>query len=252
MSWWRRVVGRWQLEDALDAELRYHFDRLVDDYVASGLSERDARRRAREEFGGVEDVKDACRDAWGTRWVHDLAADLKFAARMLGRERALTVAAVLALALGIGVNTTLFTIANAICLRGLPIDAVDRVVDIRTRDDRGRPQPLSVAEFDAIRGARPPALAGVAAYTTRRATLRDADRAAERITVASVTADTFALIRQQPSFGRTFRADEDVSVGRVVMLGAEIWRTRYSGDAGLIGRSVLIDGTPTTVIGIMP
>ena len=118
MTWWQRVRGRGRLEDELDAELRFHFDRLVADSIADGLSEEEARRRARAEFGGVETIKDACREARGTRWVHDLAQDVRFSARLLLKERRVTLVAVLALALGIGVNNTLFTVVNAICLRG--------------------------------------------------------------------------------------------------------------------------------------
>ena len=90
MNWWQRVRHRWRMEDELDAELRFHFDHLVSDYRALGLSEADARRRARAEFGGIEDVRDACRDARGTRWVHDIALDVRFSARLLAKERGFT------------------------------------------------------------------------------------------------------------------------------------------------------------------
>lgn len=253
MTWWRRVFRRWALEDALDAELRYHFDRLVEEDMAAGIPERDARRRARQEFGGIEAIKDACREARGTRWAHDFAADVRFALRMLARERAFTVTAVLALSLGIGVNTTLFTIANAICLRGLPIAEPSRVVDISSRDERGRPQPLSFADAETIRRGAPSALSATAAYSSRRATLRDPAIAAERVTIGYVTANTFAVLRQQPSLGRDFRSDDDVAgAPRVVILGGAIWRTRYAADPAIVGRRVTIDGAASSVIGVMP
>ena len=150
MNWWQRLRSRGRLEDELDAELRFHFDRLVADYVAEGLPERDALRRARQEFGGVEAIKDDCRDARGTRWAHDLAQDVRFAARLLLKDRSFTVIAVLALALGIGVNNTLFTVVNALCIRGLPVDAAGRVVDISNRDRSGRPMPLSRRQFEDL------------------------------------------------------------------------------------------------------
>ena len=117
MTWWRRLRGRWRLEDELDAELRFHFDRLVADSIAEGLTEADARRRARAEFGGTEAIKDACRDARGTRWAHDFAQDIRYATRRLLKERRVTFVAVSALALGIGVNNPPSTVVNALCLR---------------------------------------------------------------------------------------------------------------------------------------
>src|SRR6185295_4445526 len=106
-------------------ELRFHFDRLVADAIAGGVSEEEARRRARAEFGGMESIKESCRDARGTRWAHDLAQDLRFSARRLVKERRVTLVAMLALALGIGVNNAQFTVVNAICLRGLPVSGAD-------------------------------------------------------------------------------------------------------------------------------
>ena len=96
----------------------------------------------------------------------------------------MTLVAVLALALGIGVNNTQFTVVNAICIRGLPIAGVERLVDIATRDDTQRPLPLSRREFDELRTSPPAALERVAAYASRPAVLRDDQRAAERVTVA--------------------------------------------------------------------
>ena len=204
MTWWQRLRGRGRLEDELHAELRFHFDRLVADSIADGLSEDEARRRARAEFGGVESVKEACRDARGTRWAHDLAQDLRFSARRLVNERRVTLVAVLALALGIGVNNTQFTVVNAICLRGLPVSGADRLVDIATLDDTRRTLPLSRREFDLLRTSPPPALGSVAAYASRPAVVRDDERAAERATVAYVSVNALATIGEQPMLGRDF------------------------------------------------
>jgi hypothetical protein len=85
MKWWRRLLQRDRVERQLDAELRDHFDRLVADYVRSGITEAEARRRARLEFGGIEQVKEHCRDARGTRWVDELVQDLRYGVRLLRR-----------------------------------------------------------------------------------------------------------------------------------------------------------------------
>ena len=253
MNWWHRVWQRWRMEDELDAELRFHFDHLVSDYLALGVSKEEARRRASAEFGGIEELRDACRDARGTRWVHDFAQDVRFSARLLSKERAFTLVAVLTLSLGIGVNNTLFSIVNALCLHGLPIEKPDRVVDIAARDERGRARPLSRREFDDLQGGQSHALEGVAAYVNRPATLRDQAVPAERINLSYISANALSLIRQQPFLGRDFRSDGD-RPGRaaVVLLGGTLWRTRYSADPGIVGKFVTIDGRPTTVVGVMP
>ena len=130
MNWWQRLRNRDRLERELDAELRYHFDREVDDYVRMGMSEADARRRARLDLGGGDQLKESCRDARGTRWVEDIGQDLRFAARLLLKDRWFTLPAMIALSLGIGMNGTMFTIVNAM-IRGLPIDSPNIHVDPR-------------------------------------------------------------------------------------------------------------------------
>ena len=253
MTWWQRLRGRGRLEDELDAELRFHFDRLVADSIADGLSEDEARRRARAEFGGVEGIKEACRDARGTRWAHDLAQDLRFSTRRLLKERRVTLIAMLALALGIGVNNTLFTVVDAICLRGLPVPGVSRLVDISNRDDAHRALPLSPREFDDLRTSLPAALEHVAAFASRPAVLRDDERAAERITVAYVTIGALATAGQQPMLGRDFRSDEGrPGNAAVAILAARLWRSRYDSDPGIVGRLVRINGAQVPVVGVMP
>ena len=253
MIWWQRLRARGTLENQLDAELRFHFDRLVTDYMAEGLSEEAARRRARAEFGGVDAIKEACRDARGTRWAHELAQDVRYSARRLVKGRRETAIAVLALALGIGVNNTLFTVVNAICLRGLPVAGAGRLVDIAARDETQRPLPLSSREFDALRAAQPAALESVAAYGSRPAVLRDDLRAAERAIVAYVSFNALATIGRQPMLGRDFRPEED-RAGRagVVILAASVWRDRYGASPGAVGSLVRVNGTPVSIIGVMP
>ena len=252
MNWWQRLGRRGRMERELNTELQFHFESLVDDYIRAGLSEEDARRRARLEFGGVEQVKEDCRDARGTRWVHDIAQDLRFASRLLVRERALSTVAVLALALGIGVNNTLFTILNAVCLRGLRVDGIERLADISSQDVSGRRQPISPAEFEALR-TDVPAFDGVAAYATVTGTIGDPGRAPDRVLVAFVSANARRLIRQTPQIGRDVQDEDDQpGAARVVVLGQGIWKTRYAADLSIVGRSVLVSDMPATVIGVMP
>jgi len=153
MNWLKRLLRNDQLESELDRELQYHFDRQVDEHVRAGLSVEQARRAVRARFGGLDQVKEECRDARGTRWVADFLADLKYGARLAARDRSTTAFAIVALALGIGVNSTFFTVVNAVCLRGLPIDRADRVLDPLGRQVPGERVPGLVAVRVAVEQA---------------------------------------------------------------------------------------------------
>ena len=139
MSWWNRLRNRDRLDGELDRELRDHVERQAAEHVRAGLPEDEARRRARVEFGGLDQIKELCRDARGTRWIDETWQDLRFAVRLLAGQRSFTVVTVLVLGIGIAVTTQFFTLFDALTSRSLPIDDPERVVHISTRDGRARP-----------------------------------------------------------------------------------------------------------------
>jgi predicted permease len=240
------------MERELDAELRFHFDRLVDDNLRMGMSAEAARRSARARFGGLDQVKEDCRDARGTRWAHEIAQDARFALRLLLQERVLTGVAVLALGCGLGVNTMLFTIVNALCIRGLPIERPERTVFVSARDARDRDRPLSPREFEILESGVG-SFSSVAAYTNAPVTVGDEGRAPDRAAGTSISANAFGIIGQQPLLGRGFRPDDDrPGASAVVILGSRLWKSRYAGDPLVIGRTIRVNGAPATVIGVMP
>ena len=253
VNWWQRLRNRDRLERELDAELRYHFDREVDDNVRMGMSEAEARRRARLDLGGDDQLKESCRDARGTRWVDDIGQDLRFAARLLLKDRWFTLPAVIALALGIGMNGTMFTIVNAM-IRGLPIDRPERIMSIHARDGAGRWRGFGVSYLDFLDfQAATRTFAGLAAFSQSTTTLGDDGRAAERASAAYVSANAFQLLGDKPSLGRDFVPDDDrPGAPAVVILGSRIWTTRYDADPAIVGRNVRVNGVPATVIGVMP
>src|SRR5262245_17608407 len=251
MGWWARLLRRDRVERELDAELRYDFDRRVDDFIAEGLSADEARRAARLEFGGLDQIKERCRDARGTRWAEDLAADTRYALRLLRKDRAFAAVAIVALGLGLAVFSTQFAIVEAYCLRGLPIDRPDRVAFVAMREKQ-RDGPMSYADFaDVSRAAT--AFTAMAAAGTASVSLGDAGQAAESVLAAFVSAPTLRLLGRAPFLGRDFR-DEEARPGAppVVLISYGVWKARYNADPTIVGRAVRINGTPGTIAGVMP
>src|SRR5215813_8820244 len=116
------------MESEMDAEMRFHVEAYADDLVRSGMTQTEALRRARVEFGGVEQKKEECRDARGVTLVENFVQDVKFGARMLQKNPGFTVLAVLTLALGIGANAAIFTVINAVLLRPMSVQNPEQLV----------------------------------------------------------------------------------------------------------------------------
>lgn len=252
MNWWQRLRRRQQLERELDAELRYHFDRQVDDNIRAGMSEQEARRRARLDFGGADRVKEDCRDARGTRWVEDIAQDVRFAVRLLAKERWFTLAAIVALALGIGVTSTMVTIINGYNFRGLPVDDRERILYLGTRDFTGRNRGVSYPDYQDWRNASR-SFAALGAFAPAVMTISDRGQSPESLGGAYVSAEAFRILGDRPILGRDFLAgDDSPGAPDVVVLGHRLWVSRYGGDPTIIGRSVLVNAVPAIVVGVMP
>lgn len=251
MNWWQRLVLSRRLERELDAELRHHLDCLVDEYVHSGLSREEARRRAQAEFGGLDQVKEYCRDARGTRWVGDTAHDIRFAVRLLVRDRRFIAAAVVALALGIAAASTVFTIANALVIRGLPVEHASRIMYLGIQDAQSPVGGVSYLDYLDWRASQ--AFTGIAAFNDTTVTIRDPDLEVDRVVGTYVSRNSFELLAVRPILGRDFLPEDDVpAAAPVTILGYRLWTRRYSADRAVIGRMIEINGVPASIIGVMP
>src|SRR5215813_2939046 len=135
MTWRHRLRLRKKMEEELEKELRFHLDQHTADLIAQGLDPEEARRRARLALGGSEQVKERCRDARGTRWLEDLAHDLRYGARILMKKPGFTLVAVITLAAGIAANTTIFSIADALILRPFNFPNQERLVMVWERGE---------------------------------------------------------------------------------------------------------------------
>src|SRR5436190_2118642 len=182
----------------------------------------------------------------------NLLQDLRFAIRLLVKDRWFTAVAVIALALGIGVNATVFTFVNAVLIRGLPFNDPDRILVVGTRDARARDRGVSYQDFVDWRAATR-TFSGLAAYSGQTMNISDEGRAPERFQGPYISANAFTLIGQQPLIGRGFLAEDDrPSAPAVVILGNGVWKNRYGSDPSVLGRNIKVNEIPATVIGVMP
>jgi predicted permease len=254
MTWWRRVLRRRALERELDAELRDHIEREVAAGVRTGDSEADVRRQIRLTSGGLDQVKEECRDVRRPPALADLGADLRFAWRILARNGWATAGAILTLALAMGVANTTFISTYAILWRDFPFERPDRIAIMRTLDARGREAGLSFADYqDWRRDARvfdgPSAAFAIGAISLGR------DGATpEQFEGLYVSADTFSVLRVKPALGRDFSAADDrPGAEPVAIISSNIWKSRYAASRDVLGRKVTVNAaTPATIIGVMP
>jgi predicted permease len=181
--------------------------------------------------------------------------DLRFALHLIAKDRWYSTVAVVALALGIGVNATVFTLVNAVLIRGLPFKDSGRLYMLgllRASDRDGNGGGLSYADFQDLR-SETRAFAGVAAFTGAGFNISDERGLPEQVRGSLLTAETFRLLGQPPMLGRDFApADDRKGAEMVVILGYSIWKNRYGSDAGVIGRPIRVNGQPATIIGVMP
>jgi putative ABC transport system permease protein len=253
--WISRVLDlllRRRRDDRLAEEIANHLDLLEAEHVDRGLSPEDARLAARRAFGGVDQLKEAYRAQRGLPRIDTLAQDVRFAVRLLRRDPAFTVTIVTVLALGIGVNSMMFTIVNAHAIRGLPIRDADRVVYLTTADDKSPDMGVSYLDFsDWQAGVR--TFDALAAFTRERVVLSGDGAVPERLSATYISASGFRVVGVQPILGRDFLPSDDRPGAPAVMLvGEATWRARHASAPSILGRAVLTNGVPTVIVGVVP
>ena len=183
--------------------------------------------------------------------MRDIWHDVRFAARVLIKRRWYTLAAITALALGIGANTAVFTLVNVVLLQGLPFDGANRIVAIGTRDVRGRDFGTSVQDFEDLQRASRTVPIMAAAFGANL-TLSGDDRAPEQYTGVYMSSTGFTIAGQKPVIGRMLTSDDDrLGAAPVVVLGNTIWKNRYGGDPSVLGRKIRVQALDVTIVGVM-
>jgi len=249
--WFRALFRKQDLDAQMEAEMRSHIELQTQENIESGMTREEARRRAWLSFGPVESIQETCRDERGVRWLENLGQDIRYGTRMLRKNPGFTTVAVLTLALGIGVNTAIFSVVNAVLLRPLPYPEPGQLVQLRA-DWSGSPSTdIGSSAFIEAR-AQSQSLTRIAAYSGGEMNLTGAV-SAERVVAGAVTADFFPLLGVQPALGRNFTREEDTPNGpKAAILGHSLWQSRFGGDADVLGRTITLNEQNYTVVGILP
>jgi len=249
-----RSLFRWaQADQELDDELRDHLERKTEEYVAQGMAPEEARRLARLELGGVEKVKEECRDARGINFVSNFSQDLRLGFRNVHNKPLFSLMVVLMVALGVAGNAAIFSIYNSLSLRALPFAESDRLVDLDETAPKWNLKFVGISANDYFAWSKGNGAFDSMAVFRGPSYNLSAGGIAERVTGAQVSRGMLDVLRLKPLLGRNFSPQEDSPGGpKVVVLSYGLWRRMFDGDRNVLGRVVKLDEKVYTVIGVLP
>ena len=270
----RSLFRRRDVDEELDEELRDHVEQKTAEYVTKGMTPQEARRVAMVEMGGVEKRKEECRETRGVNWIQDLVQDLRFGLRMLRKSPGFTAVAVLTLALGIGANTAIFSLIDAVMLRALPVRDPQQLLilkwaavhepdtrssynwsgcpgvsnDLATRVPGGCS--FSYPTFEQFRSQQS-VFSDISAFVDLEGKHLTANGSVAMANSFLVSGSFFSTLGTRAFVGRTLDAADDEPASQpAVMLSYVFWRSRFGGDPSIVGKSVLLENKPFTVVGV--
>jgi predicted permease len=249
----RGLLRRRDFEEGMAEEVRFHLEQYTEDLVRSGVPPPEAARRARMEFGSVDNVKADCRQSRGLGLFDELQQHLRYALRLMRKTPGFTATALATLALCLGANLTIFAVVDSVLLRPLPFPAADRLVRVfNTYPKAGVPDDgMSITNYYERRG-RIAAFTSLAAHRERTAVVGETG-STEREQVAQVSPEFFSTVGLEPVMGRSFTDEETTyQTDGVAILTDVYWRQRLDGDRQVIGRTIRVDGFEKTVVGVLP
>ncbi len=247
----RVLLARSRFEDDLDEELRFHIDAATEKYVESGMSQAEARRAALRALGGVEVTKEEVRNETGVRLLQDLSHDLRFGVRTLLRRPSFTLTLLATIGIAIGSNAAVFSVVYSILLEPLPFAEPDRIVRIHNSypgRDVARAM-NSVRDFYDRQDVD--AFQDVALYTEIGHNVGE-EGEARRVFAMQVTPSFFSVFAAAPAIGSLFPQDLVRGAASYAVIGNALWRTAFGADPGVVGSTIILDGTPHEVTGVMP
>ncbi|MCW5978038.1 MAG: ABC transporter permease [Bryobacteraceae bacterium] len=239
-------MTRRRMLDGLDAEIRDHIRRETEENIERGMAPEEARRAALRKFGSVTRVNEETREVWSWVWLEQLLRDARDALRMQWRNPGFTLVIVVTLALGIGMNTAIFSVAHAVLLKPLDYPNPDRLVWLADYDPNIKRDIVSLNDFYEWRD-HAQSYAAMAAYGYQQATLSGPGYGSQ-VTGVAVAGDFWTLAGAQPAMGRLFAPGEQDAV----VLAWDLFQREFSGDARIVGGSVFLDGRQATVAGVLP
>ncbi len=249
----RALLRSESIHEEIDEEMRFHIEMRAEENVRRGMTPEEARREAERRFGGLTRMKERGYEVRGGRWLESFWRDCRYGARSLRKSPGFTLVAVLTLALGIGATTAIFSVMNAVLLRPLPYPDAGRLVYVGQQYRSGlmgAGEPKFLFWREQSRSFE--AMACYSGYGGAGGNLAGGGEA-EYARGLRVSEDFFRVLGVYPARGRAFTREEDAPGGaRVVILSDGLWRRSFGGDAGLIGKTVTLNGQPATVVGVMP
>jgi predicted permease len=251
----RTLFLRGRAGNELQDELQFHLEQQIEENVAAGMSPDEARLAALRMFGNPTALRDQARETWSWLWLELLLRDLRYGVRTLARTPGFTVLAILVMGLGIGANVALFTVVRSVLLKPLPFKNQDRLVRIYEADAKGRFQDNIVAggTFASWR-AQAHSFEQIAIKQWMHYDLAGAGNQLPEVALAHTASwNMFPMLGVQPVIGRLFTADDDrPEASATVVLTYGLWKRRYGGDPAVLGKTILLDARPYTVIGVLP
>jgi predicted permease len=254
----RRIAGLFhkRRQDAdLEEELASHLEMLAEQNVERGMTPKEARRVARVELGGAEQIKEAVRDQRGVPLLESLWQDIRFGRRMLRKNRGFTATAILTLAIGIGANTAIFSMVNWLILRPLPIYQPNKVVQVySTSKNGGINRRFSFPDFLEIEKDSSDAFSGVAALNLTNLDGLSLGGKSQPMLTCYVSGNFFQFLGVQPFLGRLFLPSEGRVEGAdpILVISYSYWTSRFNSDRSIIGHRAVINGQPVTIVGVTP
>ena len=251
-SWLQAMFRRSRLEREMDSELRFHIEERAADLVRDGVPRPEALRRARMEFGAVERVKEEAREARGLGFIDGLLQDARYGLRLLRKSPGFTAVAVLTLALGIGANTAIYSVVNAVLLSPLPYANANRLLLVKEVLQLSGPQRANVSGPDISQIQKlNHVFDGVGGFRVWTYEFSGAGEP-QRVTADRISSSLFGVLGVQPAAGRGFTTEEEQSGHHVVILSYGLWQRRFGGAQSVLGQTVSLDRMPYTIVGVMP
>jgi predicted permease len=259
VSWkrFRRRLRYWldhsERNRLLWEEMEFHIESTIEELVAQGMSEPEARAMAHRKFGNMTQTSEEARSTWIARWMNDLAQDLRYSFRGMRRDPGFTAFTILITGLGIGASSTVFSVVNAMLLRPLPFRDPGRMEWISNGNDATSTQTEHYSDLRKLNRSFSD-LAGFADWGVGNRQLTGTGEP-DRLTSVPVTANFFALLGVQPEIGRSFTEEEcqgKYSAPPVTLLSYNFWQQRFASDPGVLGRKLTLDNQPVIVVGVLP